>query len=720
MQQPREYLMTTSRRTFLKTSLAGASLALGGTGMMAQTLSNSADPNSISTNLQELVGKIRLGAEFFLNKTATEESVRKHFSLMQSYGFTVARIFVIWDDVERTPGVWNFERYDWIYNAARDSGIKIAATLCSEDPPGWRDLTPFYHHYTNLDDPDLREHAAVYLEKVVTRYRNHPAQGVWLLMNEPHPVYFYDRPTMVAFGRWLKRKYGTVEKLNEQWFRPQPSFSEVQVTPDQWNAYWVDYHSFIDWHEFNNDNLVEILNWIKSQVRKYDTVHPTHINPTGGNRWRQSQVVDFVGASIHPAWLFEDFKRKEFGLAFAYYIDLLASAADTKPWWVTELQGGPTIYTGRRAMNPTTKELTLWLWDAFGAGCKGVVFWLWNPRVLGREGGEWQMVSLKGAPSERPAAAKKVLDAIGRMPFIAEATPQPSKTAILYNREALLLLEIDGATQHRTGEASLSLIGCFEALRRQHVPVTFIDIDELESGGANQYEVLYLPYSYAIDDRAIPALKEFVQKGGTLWADGLLGWKNEYGAIRPDLPGGLSEVFGWNSYVADVDPVEQPYSVTEANDEVGELWEIPLKLQGAQVVVKDREGRPFATEHAYGKGKAIYYGSALTLGYFHRGNPTVEKWIASPAVQAESNSLVQLVKGSDQVGFRSLHHRSGPVAVLTNWGEATKVEMRFRGKYATVTNLLGNAPVRVTHRGQDTHAELTLAAGKPCVLKASR
>ena len=696
------------------------SIGLAGTGSGAETANPVGDDASISSNLHELVGKIRLGAEFFLNKTATEESVRKHFRLMQSHGFTVARIFVIWDDIERTPGVWNFERYDWIYDAARDSGIKIAATLCSEDPPGWMDLTPFYHHYANLNDPKLREHSAIYLEKVVNRYRNHPAHGAWLLMNEPHPVYFYDQPAMEAFGKWLQRKYGTVDKLNQQWFRPLQKFSGVQVTTDQWNSYWVDYPSFVDWHEFNDDNLVEILEWIKGQIRKYDLVHPTHINPTGGNRWKEGQVVDFLGSSIHPAWLFEEFKRKEFGLAFACNIDLLASAAGKKPWWVTELQGGPTIYTGRRPMNPTSDELTLWLWDAFGAGCKGVVFWLWNPRVLGREAGEWQMASLDAVPSARAAVAKNVLDATARMPFIVEAEPQRPKTAILYNRETLLLLELDGQTQQRTQEAVRSLTGCYEALRRRHIPVTFIDIDELKSGGASRYEILYLPYCYAIDDDAVSALKDFVSNGGTLWADGLLCWKNEYGVIRPSLPGDLAEVFGWESYVADVDPVEEPYSVTDDNEQGGELWKIPLKLRGTQVAVKDRRGKPFATEHAFGKGHAVYYASALTLAYFQRGNPEVGKWITAPSVKAESQSLVQLTKGSGQVGFRALHHPSGPVAVITNWGPDEQVIVRFRGDYASIKNHLDGALVRVTQHEGFADAELTLKSGKACVLKASR
>jgi beta-galactosidase len=711
--------MTTSRRTFLTGSLA-ASLAWNTDRTTAGASGDVGEQASGSANLQNLLGQLRLGAEFFLNENATEEHVRKHFQLMQSHGLTIARVFIIWDDIERTPGAWDFERYDWIYDAAQASDIKIAATLCSEDPPGWMRLTPFYHNHMNLNDRNLRQHAATYLEQVVSRYRNHPAQGAWLLMNEPHPEYYFDRYTMEAFGNWLQAKYGTVEELNKRWFRPLARFSDVQITPDQWNSYWVDYSSFVDWHEFNDENLVDILQWIKDQIRKLDTVHPTHINPTGGNFWQLSKTVDFVGASIHPAWLFSGFKREEFGLAFAYYVDILASVGGGKPWWVTELQGGPTIYTGRRAMNPSPKELTLWLWDAFGAGAKGVVFWLWNPRVLGREAGEWQLVSLEGAPTDRAAAVKKVAEAIDHMPFLTDATPQAPKVGILYNRETLLLLDIDGRTQERTREAVWSFMGCHKALRRKHVPVTFIDIDELRSGEASRCEVLYAPYCYAIDSQAVSALRDYVHNGGTLWADGLLAWKDEYGVIRQILPGGLSDVFGWESYVAEVDPVEEPYSVTVSNEAAGELWKVPLKLRGANVLIRDREGRPFATEHAFGKGKAIYYGAAVSLAYFHRDHPRIQEWITLPALQVSSGALVKLSRGSDQLGFRALDHASGPMTIITNWGEDSRIEVNFRGEYTSVAEVLNNSPVAVTRRGQITVAALMIPARTAALLKAER
>lgn len=711
--------MTTSRRTFLKTGLAGVSLAWEGTGHTAEAQRRVDEGDAASANLRELVGTIRLGAEFFLNQGATMESVQSQFRLMQSYGFTVARIFIIWDDIEPARGVWTFERYDWIYNAAQASGMKIAATLCSEDPPGWMKITPFYHHHMNLNDACLREQAAAYLQKVVTHYGNHPAQAAWLLMNEPHPEYFFDRATMEVFGKWLESKYGTVEEINKHWFLPLEKFSDVQISPNQWDSYWADYHSFIDWREFNDANLVATLRWVNGEIRKVDTVHPTHINPDGGNRWRESKTVDFVGASIHPAWQFSDFKREDFGVAFAYHLDLLASAAGAKPWWVTELQGGPTIFTGRRAMNPAAGELTRWLWDSFGAGARGVVFWLWNPRVLGREAGEWQLASLNGETTDRLVAAKKFLETVVQTPFLAEAQPLPPKTAILYNRECLMLIEIDGRPQQRTNEAVWSLMGCYEALRRNHLPVSFIDLDELKSGQAGKYDVLYLPYSYAIDDDAISALKDFVRNGGTLWAEGLVGWKNEYGVIRPSLPGGLSDVLGWQSFVADVIPAEEPYSVSANDEQAGELWKIPLQLHGAKVVVRDRQGQPFATENSFGKGKAIYYGAAVSLGYFRRGNATVKEWITSPAIKADSSSLVRLLRASDQVGFRPIHHPSGPAAVLTNWGPDDEIEMHFAGEFATVADVLTNSQVKVTRQKGSTRATLTLPAGGVRVLKAN-
>ena len=701
---------------------------MSGTCLRSALLACIAASVSAAAGLSEITGQLRIGTEFFLNRTETRQSIEKHFRLMRDYGISIVRIFVIWDDIERKPGEWNFEAYDWIYDAAAANGIKIAATLCAEDPPGWRKLTPFYHSRTNLNDPEVRKYAAGYIEKVVSRYRNHPAQGVWLLMNEPGLKYNFEPSTMQAFGKWLEQRWGSVDALNQKWFRPLRSFSDVQVSPEQWQPGWTDYYSFVDWKEFNVENLCQHLRWIQDRIRELDTVHPTHLNQPGltynmmaggQDPWQEGKIVDFVGASIHPAWLFADYGRDDAGFLWAYSVDLLASAAGSRPWWVTELQSGPTVFTGRRPMNPTRGEMTRWLWDSYGAGAKAVVYWCWHPRTMGNEGGEWGLVSIDGRPTERAAATKEVANALKRLPALNAAKPQHARAAILYNRETLVLSLLDGRTQaaNKRGEEPVqSLLGCYRALHGAHVPVTFIDVLGLKSGAAKDIEVLYLPYSYALDDQALAAIRAFVKNGGTVWADGLTAWKNEYGELRARVPGGLEGVFGIAA--ADIDPVTEPYSVTESNEKGGQSWRLSLELKGAEVLLKDRLGKPFATRHRFGKGTAIFYTSAVSLAAHHRHNPVVENWIAAPALEKNASAPVRLAEGSRDISFRALEYPAGRLVVLSNWGRDSQVIVAFRGAYSSVVNVLAAKPVSTTHSTGETIATLPVPAGAVVVLDA--
>ena len=238
---------------------------------------------------------------------------------------------MIWDDVERQPDTWTFERYDWVYDAAAENRIAILTTLCAEDPPGWMRMAPFYHAKLVIDTPWMKQRSAKYLEKVVTRYKDHPAQGPWLLANEPALPEKFDKPAMTAFGNWLKAKYGTIDELNRHWFRPQSSFDEIQIDAN-WNSFWVNYAPYVNYKQFCIQRTCDQLQWIRNEVRKHDARHPTHINPSGllGNfpaagqdLWQERRLVDFLGGSMHAAWQFGLYPRDQFGLANAHWADLL-------------------------------------------------------------------------------------------------------------------------------------------------------------------------------------------------------------------------------------------------------------------------------------------------------------------------------------------------------------------------------------------------------------
>ena len=239
-----------------------------------------------------------------------------------------------------------------------------------------------------------------------------------------------------------------------------------------------------------------------------------------------------------------------------------------------------------------------------------------------------------------------------------------------------------------------------------------------KSGAARRYSVLYLPYSYALDDQAVQALRDYVQNGGTLWADGLPAWKNEYGEMRPRIPGGLGDVFGADA--SDIDPVEKPYSVTAADEQGGELWKLPLVMKGGQVLVRDSEGRPFAVRHQFGKGQAIYFATALTLAYRRRNNEQVRKWIVQPALAANDGMPVKLEKGSGEISFRALEAPGRAFAVLSNWGQAETVVVSFPGDYAKVVNALSGTAVKPTRTNGKMVVTMPLPAAEILVLEAQK
>jgi beta-galactosidase len=678
--------------------------------------------------LDSVRSHVRLGAEIFLDPSHKREEIQMHFRRMKEVGLSVARVFVIWDHVERKPGQWCFDLYDAAYDAAAANGMSMFTTLCPEDPPGWTHQAPFYHAKLIINTPDYRRHAAEYLRRVVERYRNHPAQGVWSLANEPGLPESFDEATQGEFRTWLKARYGSVERLNQRWFRPFESFDKVKISSDMISGYWSDMPTAVDWKNFRIQQLCDQIVWIRDQVRHYDAKHPTHVHPSalghnmpgfcGGDAWADKQVVDFIGTTIHPIWQLDNYQPEDTDLGTAFITDVLRSASGKAPWWVTEMQSGPVLWTSPRSFSPTGEQMTRWIWDDIGAGAKGVVFWCWHPRRFGREAGECGLVHADGSSTVRSDAVQKIAQALaGPAAFLHAAEPLPPRVAILYSRQSLLLYSADDPRATWVGDRVISsLIGCHRALCERQVPVNFINEDDVKRGEASRYAVLYLPHCYALDDAAVASLKRYVAEGGTLWADGLTAWKDDYGNVRPEMLGGLMDVFGVK--VDDIEVVNGTFRLTPRDSYSGEAMRLRLSLHGAEVLENGNDGFPAATRHRYGKGTAIFFGTALTWGYHKHPDPQAGQWIAAPALRPTREMAVSASTKAPRVFFRGLKCRDGLATILTNPGPECGVSVAFRGTFADVADVLAARRIKPVVRQGVSQVEVKLPAGGACILMA--
>lgn len=650
----------------------------------------------------------RIGAQFFTNLYDSDEDVERHFSMMHDNGIRLVRLFILWAQVEPKAGEWDFSLYDRAYDLAQKYGMKVFSTLTCEDPPAFTKKRPFYHHRVNLNDPTLQELAGEYIKRTVTRYANHPAHYCWSLMNEPEVAINYEPSTMALFADWLKNKYGAVEEMNRVWYRPHEAFSKVQINPADWNNFWTDFASFCDWQNFVEDNLAGQLAWIRDQVAIYDSHSITHAHPkglldpvvgTGQACWKEAKVVDTLGVTIHPAWSFNHLPLDEYGIAYAFTIDIIRSAANGKTFWVTELQSGSTILTGKTPFTPTPDQMTAWIWDSVGAGAKAIVYWMWNPRTFAQEGGEWGIVSASHHPSARlraSAKASRILEE--NAGFFKEARPEPARCAILYNHATEILSYIQGAPGFRLKDAPIQAsTALYQALCEHQIPVDFVDEEQIINGEVCRYDMLYVPYGYVLDRPVQQGIRSFVEKGGYLWADVPCTWKDSMGNMYHYALDDLKEVFGVEigEYCASEDT-----ALMRGTGKEDEL--IPTYRYMADIILKDAsavytyantyfEGQPAVTIHSYGKGKAMLVGTSASLGYYHTKNPAFSRLIAQPALDLRSN-IVRMVSENSRIVLRHMISQDKALCILENWGPDCTLNLQADPK-ACITDLYKSSSV---------------------------
>lgn len=651
----------------------------------------------------------RIGAQFFTNVNETDEDVERHFAMMRDNGVKLVRLFVLWAQVEPSCGHWDFTLYDRAYRMAEKYGLQVFSTLTCEDPPAWTGLRPFYHHRVNLNDPILQERAAEYIRRTVTRYADSPAQYCWSLMNEPEVAINYEPSTMALFAQWLEKKYKTVEALNEAWYTPHAAFAEVQVHPEDWNNFWTDFTAYCDWQRFVEENLVQQLSWIRDEVAQYDSHSITHAHPkglldpvvgTGQACWREAEAVDTLGVTIHPAWSFNHLPLEEYGVAYAFTIDIIRSAANGKSFWVTELQSGSTIMTGKTPFTPTPDQMTAWIWDSIGAGAKAVVYWMWNPRSFGQEGGEWGIVSSTHHPSARLRASAKASEILEQhKDFFAAAKPEPARCAILYNHATEILSYIQGAPGFRFKDSPIQAsTAVYQALCEHQIPTDFVDEEQIASGEVCRYDMLYLPYGYALDRRVQKGVQRFVAQGGRLWADIPCAWKDSDGILYPASPDLLGEVFGVS--VGEYCSNDRDAALCEVG---GEKRRAPAYRYMADLTSCKAQalctycdtylaGQPAVTLNHYGKGEAILVGTSASLGYYHTKDAALGELIAAPALALKSQAI-QLKDANPRIVMRHMHAGGRTLCILENWGEDCTAGLAVDAQYSHIIDLYSGADV---------------------------
>jgi beta-galactosidase len=587
-------------------------------------------PGGVCAGVRAQGGRPLLGAQVWIEPGQRPEDVERWFKTLADGRMPLARLFLMWNYIEREPGVWDFALYDRAFRAAEKYRVRIVATLT----PNWGPAHRGYLYASQggpINDTEARlAEARDYVARVVARYKTSPALDSWMLMNEPGQRPAPDRLALQRYRPWLAKKYGAIARLNAAWMTDFPSFVAVAHDP-RWTAGGFAFTApaaFTDWHTFWRAHLAWYLGEVAAEVRHADPAHHVHVNPHAlvGNlaansfdlpAWRR--FLDSLGASIHPSWHFGLLKREQFALGVSYVCELVRGASEPSPFWVTELQGGPNLYSSVRPLSPAREDIAQWVWTGVGAGADRVVFWLLNARAQGSEAGEWSLLDFNGRTGERFDTASDIARVLERQAsFFGGARPVESPLTIILSLETMTLQErfaaSDAPARGRDAHV-LEALGLYQALTELGLPARFKQMDDFDWRAASQGpRLVILPHVTALTASQARDVEAFVRGGGTLLVTGLTALYDEEARFLPSERWPLADLLG-----ARPKEVRTPAGRAEvawsrpALTLPGHLWVGEIENDSAEVAAR-QDGLVTAVRRRAGRGEAVWIPSLVGMG----------------------------------------------------------------------------------------------------------
>jgi len=687
------------------------------------------------------------------NPLTKKEAWRADLRKIKSLGFNTVRCWIDWASGETAQGRYRFDTLDVILQLAEEEGLRVFVQVYMDSAPEWvgrqypdslfvssngQAIRPESSPGYCRDHQGVRAADNAFYQALAERASKSKAFLGWDLWSEPHvinwatptyisnPEFCFCRHTLARFRTWLRRKYVTLEALNEAWYRHFQSWDEVE--PNRLSTI-LSFSDYIDWKTFIVDKLGEDLRERYAAVKagapgKLATSHAAGVGLFASPHWWEGQSddwtmaaqVDYYGTSFYPKHSAFVDRDPLWRGALLDFTRSFGFADGRKGFVIGELQSGFGTIALNVSPEVTPDDLRIWTWSALARGAKGVHYYAFYPMSTGYESGGFGMINLDGTLTERSKEAGRIAQVVNRnQKLFLDSRPPLAEVAVIYNPLAHFVggrqrqAAYGGPQGEVAGIERDSLLGIYKALWPKNISLDFVHIEHMTAESLRQYKLVYLPYPLMLPESSVAVLRGYVQAGGRLVAEARPGWNNERGRASEIIPGlGLHELFGAREAAIETAPQGRTRIVFEGGASVNARWYQeriePLKAE-ARVVGRFENGWAAAVEAPFGKGRTLLVGSYISAAYQTAPSPEAEKWFAglldwagvqAPLVAEGGVEARWLESGGDRLLF-VFNHTAQARGVKLAWkdGTAWKSEDLATGAPATLDFELPGRDVKV-------------------------
>jgi beta-galactosidase len=502
-----------------------------------------------------------------------------------------------------SPPPWLMARHPELFRA-REDGLRLAFGNRREYCPN----NPIYHDYTRR-----------IVTRMAERYADHPQVVGWQIDNE-----FGDRcycPACgPAFHAWLRRRYETLDALNQAWgttfwSHVYGDWAEIPLPLSTGGA--PNPGLAIDFFRFASDSYVAYQQLQLAILREYCPNHFVTHNFMGFgydriNYFDLARDLDFVSWDNYP--------RTQWSMQADVDPSQAALAHDTmrglkrQSFWVMEQQAGPGGWE-MVSVAPRPGELRLWAYQSIAHGADGIVFFRWRTARFGTEQFWHGLLDHAARPTRRYAEIKRMGLEIQQAASSIHGSVVKPAVAMLLSYDARFAFQIQQNNPQFSYAAHFHQI--YQALYQHHVPIEIVDA----SADLSMYKLVIAPALHLVPETIAENLARFVRAGGVLVITPRSGVKDTTNAVvELPLPGLLTDLCGATIEDYDSLPATTSQALRFTLDELADrppqrvcVWCDILAPTSAEVIacyVSDYyAGKPAMTMNRFGDGRAIYIGT---------------------------------------------------------------------------------------------------------------
>jgi len=588
--------------------------------------------------LSDKLPKIWYGGDYNPEQWDDPDIWNEDIRMFKLAGIDVATLNVFsWAMIQPDETTYNFEFLDAAINRLYENGIYICLATGTGAHPAWMArkypdvLRVDYQgrkrkfggrHNSCPNSPTYRKFSALLAERLAERYKDYPAVVAWHVSNE-YGGYCYCERCEAAFREWLKKRYGTLENVNQAWntrfwghtFYDWDEIVAPNELSEEWDGNRTNFQGLsLDYRRFQSDSLLECYKLEYDAIKK----HTPHIPVTTNLMGAYPELDYFAWAKHMDVVSWDNYPSIDTPVSLtAMTHDLMRGLKSGQPFMLMEQTPSQQNWQPYNALK-RPGVMRLWSWQAVARGADTVMFFQLRRSVGACE--KFHGAVIEHAGHEHTRVFREVAELGEELRRLGDRVIDArveAKVAILYDWENRWAVSLSSGPSIALDYLK-EVHKYYDALFRRNIQVDMIGVDE----PLDKYDIVIAPVLYMVKPGYAAKLEAFVGRGGTFVTTFFSGIVDERDIVRiGGYPGELRRLLGiWAEEIDALPPdrknrivMTKPFGDLAGEYACGLLCDL-IHLEGAEAIAVYGDdfyaGMPVVTVNRFGAGQAWYVASS--------------------------------------------------------------------------------------------------------------